>query len=134
MLLVVPMNPVMLLGMLSVTTVAAVNERHSSFGVIQGLKVAVVVTDVALRGHLQVGSDAVVAGTFSVAEVDDAAFVGTFIGWFDTREPEFVRDVATYNLHNLVKLEKQITTGNINHSKSFIKTFCKFLVLPSSIW
>lgn len=117
MLLLVTMNPVMLLGMLSVTTVAALDERHSSFGVIQGLEVAVVVTDVTLRGHLQVGSDAVVAGTFSVAEVDDAAFVGPFIGWFDTREPEFVRDVATYNLHNLVKLEKQITTGNVNHSK-----------------
>lgn len=116
MLLVVPVNPVMLLGMLSVTTVAAVNERHFSFGIIQGLKVAVVVTDVAFWGHLQVGSDAVVAGTFSIAEVNDAAFVGTFIGWFDTGEPEFVRDVATYNLHNLVKLENQITTSNINHS------------------
>lgn len=105
----------MLLGVLSVTAVAAVDVRHSSFGVIQGLEVAV--TDVALRGHLQVGSDAVVAGAFSVAEVDDAAFVGAFIGWFDTREPEFVRDVATYNLHNLVKSEKQITAGNVNHSK-----------------
>lgn len=83
MLLVVPVNPVMLLGVLSVTIVAAVDERHSSFGVIQGVEVAVAVTDVALRGHLQVGSDAVVAGTFSVAEVDDAAFVGAFIGWFD---------------------------------------------------
>lgn len=117
MLLVVPVNPAMLLGVLSLTSVAAVDERRSSFGVIQGLEVAVVVTDGALRGHLQVGSDAVVAGAFSVAEVDDAAFVGTFIGRFDTREPEFVRDVATYNLHNLGKLEKQITTGNVNHSK-----------------
>lgn len=97
------MNPVMLLGVLSVT-VSAVDERHSTFGVIQGLEVAVTVAvdEVTLRGHLQVGSDTVVPWTFAVAEVDDATFVGTFIGWFDTREAEFVRDVATYNLHNLV--------------------------------
>lgn len=102
MLLVVTVNPVTLLGVLSVT---AVDERHSSFGVIQGLEVAVglAVDNVALRGHLQVGPDAVVAGTFAVAEVNDAALVGAFIGWLDAREAELVRDVAAYDFHNLIK-------------------------------
>lgn len=84
MLLLVPVNPVMLLGMLSVTAIFTVDECQSSFGVIQGLKVAVAVSNVTVQGHLQVGSDTVVAGTFIVAEVNDTAFVGTFIGWFDT--------------------------------------------------
>lgn len=123
MLLVVPVNPATLLGVLSVTAGSAVDERHSTFGVVQGLEVAVglAVNDVALRGHLQVGPDAVVAGTFAVAEVNDAALVGAFIGWLDAREAELVRDVAAYDLHNLVKLKKKTkpenTTGNINHDK-----------------
>ena len=106
MLLVVPVNPAALLGVLSAT---AVDERRSTFGVVQGLEVAVglAVNDVALRGHLQVGPDAVVPGTFAVAEVNDAALVGAFIGWLDAREAELVRDVAAYDLHNLVEWGKK---------------------------
>lgn len=86
-----------------------VDEHHSFLGVIQGLKVIVVVTanDVTLWHHLQVGSDAVVAGPCVITEVDDAAFIGALIRWFDPGETEFVGDVASYNLHDLAKLEKR---------------------------
>lgn len=111
MLLVVPMTLVMALSVLFGATVRhllPVNECHSSLGVIQGLEVVVVVTvdDVALRHHLQVGSDAVVAGTCVIAEVDDTAFVGALIRRFDPGEAEFVGDVASDNLHDLAKLDK----------------------------
>lgn len=97
MLLVVPVNPAMLPGMPS--------EHRSTFSVVQGLEVAVglAVDDVALWRHLQVGPDAVVAGTFAVTEINDAALVGAFIGWLDPGEAELVRDVAAYDLHNLGK-------------------------------
>lgn len=111
MLLVVPMTLVMALSVLFGATVRhllPINECHSSLDVIQGLEVVVVVTvdDVALWHHLQVGSDAVVAGTCVIAEVDDAAFVGALIRRFDPGEAEFVGDVASDNLHDLAKLRQ----------------------------
>lgn len=83
--------------------VVPVNESHSSLGIVQGLEVVVVVTvdDVALWHHLQVGSDAVVAGTCVITEIDDTAFIGALIRRLDPGEAEFMGDVASYNLHNL---------------------------------
>lgn len=91
----------------AVRRLVPVNERHCSLGVIQGLEVFAVLTvvNVALWHHLQVGSDTVVAGTCVIAEVDYAAFVGALIRRFDPGEAELVRDVASYDFHNLAKLD-----------------------------
>lgn len=110
-LLVVPVTLAMVLSMLLGGTVRhlfPINERHPPFGIIQRLKVVIVVTvdDVALWHHLQVGSDTVVAGTCVVTEVDDTTFVDAFIGQFDPGQAEFVGDVAPYNFHNLAELHK----------------------------
>lgn len=83
-LLVVPVTLVMVLSVLLGATVGhlfPINECHPPFGIIQRLEVVIVVTvdDVALRNHLQVGSDTVVARTCVITEVDDAAFVDAFI-------------------------------------------------------
>lgn len=112
-LLVVPVNPAVLGAVLSV---AAVEEHHAAFGVVQGLEVAVGLAG-ALRCHLQVGPDAVVAGTFVVAEVNDAALVGAFVGRLDAREAELVRDVAAYDLHNLIKLKNKTKKTNRKHNR-----------------
>lgn len=84
-----------------------VHKHRPLLGVVHGLKVAAAlrVEDVALWHHLQVGSDAVVAGAGFVAEVDHAAFVGTFVGCFHPGEAELVGDVAAYDFHNLAKTE-----------------------------
>lgn len=110
-LLVVPMILVMTVSMLfgaTVRHIVPVNECHSSLSIVQGLEVVVVVAvdDDALRHHLQVGSDAVVAGTFIIAEVDDAAFIGALVRRLDPRKAEFMGDVASYNLHDLAMVEK----------------------------
>lgn len=112
MLLVVPVILVMAMNVLFTATVRLhvipVNKSYSSFGIVQGLKVVVVVTvdDVALWHHLQVGSDTMVAGTCVITEVDDTAFIGALIRWLDPREAKFMGDVASYNLHNLAKVNK----------------------------
>lgn len=111
-LLVVPVTLVVAVGLLFCAAarlcVVPADERHPSLGVVQGLKVvvAVAVGDGALRHHLQVGPDAVVAGTRVVAEVDDPALVGAFVGWLYPGEAEFMGDVASYNLHDLEKAEE----------------------------
>lgn len=96
-----------------------VDKRHSSFGIVQGLEIVVVVTvdDVALWHHLQVGSDAVVAGTCDIAEVDDTALVCALIRRLDPGEAEFMGDVASYNLHNLTKMD-EIKRGKQEHMMS----------------
>ncbi len=107
--LMVPMILVMAVNVLFGATVrlhvVPVNESSSSLGIVQGLEVVVVVTvdNVALWHHLQVGSDAVVAGTCVITEVDDTAFIGALIRRLDPGEAEFMGDVASYNLHNLAK-------------------------------
>lgn len=113
-LLVVPVIRVMAVSMLFGAIMrlrfAPIDECHSPLGVIQGLEVAVVVAvagDVALWHHLQVGSDTVVAGTCVIAKVDDTAFVGALVGWLDPGEAEFMGDVASYNLHNLAKVDRK---------------------------
>lgn len=89
--------------------VVPVRESHSSLGVVHGLKVVAGVTAdyVALRHHLQVGSDAVVTRALDVAEVNDAALVRALVRRLDSGEAEFVGDVASYNLHNLMKVDGQ---------------------------
>ena len=62
--------------------------------------------DVALWHHLQVGAHAVVAGTCVIAEVDNAALIGALIRRLDSGKAEFMGDVASYNLHNLAKINK----------------------------
>lgn len=110
MLLVVPVVLVMsvLFGASVRRHVVSVVESVSSLGVIQSLKVIIVgaVDYVTLRHHLQVGSDAVVAGTFVIAEVDDTTFIDALIRRLDSGEAEFMGDVASYNLHNLEKRNK----------------------------
>lgn len=111
MLLVVPVILVMAMSVLFGATerlhVIPVRESHSCLGVVHSLKVVVVVADdVALRHHLQVGSDAVVTRPFVVTEVDDAALVCALVRWLDSGEAEFMGDVASYNLHNLIKTKK----------------------------
>lgn len=111
-LLVVPVILVMAVSVLLGATVRLhlfpVDERHSFLGIVQGLEVVIVVSvdDVALRHHLQVGSDAVVTGACVIAEVDDAAFVGALIRRFDPGEAEFMGDVASHDLHHLAKVEQ----------------------------
>lgn len=113
MLLVVPVILVMAVSVLFGATerlpVVPVRESHSSLGVVHGLKVvAGVAADyVALRHHLQVGSDAVVTCALDVAEVNDAALVRALVRRLDSGEAEFVGDVASYNLHNLMKVDGQ---------------------------
>lgn len=107
MLLVVPVDLVvgaldLLLGA-AARRLPAVDERRPSLGVVQALEVVVMVAvgHVALRHHLQVGPDAVVAGAGVVAEVDDAALVGALVGRFDPGEAELVGDVAPHDFHHL---------------------------------
>lgn len=89
-----------------VTRPHPVLERHPRLGVVQALEVVAAAAGVgggalALRHHLQVGPDAVVAGAGVVAEVDDAALVGALVGGFDPREAELVGDVAPHDFHHL---------------------------------
>lgn len=84
-----------------------VAKSHFSLGVVQGIEVVVVAVSgvssgFALKHHLQVGSDAMVTGAGHVAEVDDAALISALVGWFDPGEAEFVGDVASHDLHNLI--------------------------------
>lgn len=99
-----------------------VNKCHSSLGIIQGLEVVIAVTadDVALWHHLQVGSDAVVAGTGVITEVDDTAFIDALIRWLNPGEAEFMGDVASYNLHDLAKADN-IKRENIKNVVIFNK-------------
>lgn len=111
-LLVVPVILVMAMSVLLGATVRLhlfpVDEHHSFLGIVQGLEVVVGVTvgDVALRHHLQVGSDTVVTGTCVIAEVNDAAFVGALIRRFDPGEAKFMGDIASHNLHHLANVEQ----------------------------
>lgn len=85
MLLVMPMILVMAMCVLFGATVRLhaipVYEPDSSLGIIHSLEIVTVITvdDVPLWHHLQVGSDAVVAGTCMVAKVDNTAFVDALI-------------------------------------------------------
>ncbi len=111
MLLVVPVVLVVavrvLLSAIMRLQVVPANKRHSSLGIIQGFEVIIVVgvDDVALWHHLQVGSDTVVASTCIIAEVDDTAFIDALIRRLDSGEAEFMGDVASYNLHDLAKVD-----------------------------
>lgn len=113
MLLVMAVILVMAVSVLFGATVGLhsfpVNNSHSSLGIVQGLEIFVVVAvdDVSLWHHLQVGPDAVVTGTFVVAEVDDATFIDALVGWFDSGEAEFMGDVASYDFHNLTKTQNE---------------------------
>lgn len=106
MILVVTMS--MLFGATVRLHIVPISESHSSLGVIQGLKVVVViaVNDVALWHHLQVSAHTVVAGTCVITEVNDTALIGALIRRLDSGEAEFMGDVASYNLHNLAKINK----------------------------
>lgn len=86
-----------------------VTNSHSCLGVVQSLKIVIVVTvdDVTLWHHLQVGSDTVVTGTLVVTEVDDTAFVDSLVRWFDSGEAEFMGDVASHNFNNLAKTQNK---------------------------
>lgn len=90
-----------------VTRAHPVLELHPRLGVVQGLEVVAAAASVggggalALRHHLQVGPDAVEADVGIVAEVNDAALVGSLVGRFDPREAELVGDVAPHDFHHL---------------------------------
>lgn len=83
----------------------SVQDSHRSLGVVHSLEVVVVVHDVPVRQHLQVRSGAVVARACVVTEVDDAALVGALVRRLDSGEAEFMRDVASHNLHNLAEIK-----------------------------
>lgn len=106
-LLVVPVALVM--DVLFGAAVGLVLECRPSLGVVQGFEVVAVgsLSDGALRRHhLQAGSDAVVARAHVVTEVDDAALVGALVRRLDPGEPQFMGDVASYNLNNLVEIKQ----------------------------
>lgn len=109
-LLVVPVILVVAMSVLfgAAVRLNVIRVSRSSLGVVQGLEVVVVVVvdDAALWHHLQVGAHTVVANTCIVAEVDDTALVGALVGWLDPGEAKFMGNVASYNLHNLVKINK----------------------------
>lgn len=84
-----------------VTRPHPVLECHPSLGVVQGLEVVAAGVGGALRHHLEVGPDAVEADVGVVAEVDDAALVGSLVGRLDPREAELVGDVAPDDFHHL---------------------------------
>lgn len=79
-------------------------DSRRPLGVVHSLKVVVVVRHVPVRHHLQVRPGAVVACACIVTEVDDAAFVGALVRRLDSGEAEFMRDVASYDLHNLERV------------------------------
>lgn len=121
--------------------VLPVGESLSSLGIVQGREVVVVVgaADVALWHHLQVGPDAVVAGTCDIAEVDDAALVGALIGRLDPGEAEFMGDVASYDLNNLAKADKTEREERNSFKKVdfpiFLKHSLEFVIKSiSSTW
>ena len=105
-LLVVPVALVM--DVLFGAAVGLVLECGPSLGVVQGFEVVAVgsLSDGALWHHLQAGSDAVVARAHVVTEVDDAALVGALVRRLDPGEPQFMGDVASYNLNNLVEINR----------------------------